>query len=115
MIELKSEFAILDVTAGRDVLKRRIDRGEPVGVVIEATIDHVHSRDDGMSREFGLSVHSVKEVAPAGQSHLDVTGGIFGQADFDITVAPVRAIRVSIPRRRSSSARVIGMSTCGPP
>lgn len=59
----KSDFAILDVKQGRNALMKRVKVEGKVRVLIEAYIDHVHSNDDGVSREFGLVVTSVKEVA----------------------------------------------------
>lgn len=61
----KSDFAILDVKAGRQALRARIESGEKVSVVIHGTITGVHSRDDGVSREFSIDVTSVKETGKA--------------------------------------------------
>lgn len=58
----KSDFAILDVKAGRAALMKRVEAGNKVRVLIEAEIDTVHGHDDGVSREFNCIVHSVKEV-----------------------------------------------------
>jgi len=53
--KISSDFAILDVKAGRADLAKRISRGERVPVTITGVIDTVHSRDDGTSIEFSLS------------------------------------------------------------
>lgn len=58
----KSDFAILDVKAGRAALTKRIEGGSKVRVLIEAVIDTVYGHDDGVSREFNCIVTSVKEV-----------------------------------------------------
>jgi hypothetical protein len=60
----KSDFAILDVKAGRSALTKRIEGGNKVRVLIEAVIDTVYGHDDGVSREFNCIVTSVKEVQP---------------------------------------------------
>lgn len=60
--KLKSDFAILDVKAGRAVLLRRLKRGEKVRVVIEGEIETTWSRDDGVSQEFAVNVTAVREV-----------------------------------------------------
>jgi hypothetical protein len=59
----KSDFAILDVKQGRAALTKRVEAGNKVRVLIEAEIDTVYGRDDGVSREFNCIVTSVKEVA----------------------------------------------------
>lgn len=58
----KSDFAILDVKAGRAALMKRVEGGAKIRVLIEAEIDSVYGHDDGVSREFNCIVHSVKEV-----------------------------------------------------
>ncbi len=63
--ELKSDFAILDVKGGRAALRKRIEAGEKVHVVIRGVIDTVHSHDDGTSIEFSLAVKSAHEVSRA--------------------------------------------------
>lgn len=72
-MEVKSDFAILDVTAGRAVLTKHFAKRPRLGpcpakmrvpVTITGYIDDVHSDDDGMSREFSVTVTSVKTKAP---------------------------------------------------
>lgn len=72
---IKSDFAILDVTVGRAALTKHFEKRPPIGVcppalrvpvVIWGYIDGIHSHDDGVSREFSVTVKSVltiKEVA----------------------------------------------------
>jgi hypothetical protein len=71
VVPIKSDFAILDVKAGRDELTKHFaDRPrlgpcpEPmrIPVTIMGYIDSVHSDDDGTSREFSIVVTSVKAV-----------------------------------------------------
>lgn len=58
----KSDFAILDVKAGRGALLKRLKKaGKPVHVRVDMTIDYDHGRDDGTSIEFSCTVLSVKE------------------------------------------------------
>jgi hypothetical protein len=59
---IKSDFAILDVKAGRDALMKRVAKGAKVRVIIEAEIDSA-GNDDGVSREFNCVVLSVTEAA----------------------------------------------------
>ena len=61
-MSFKSDFAILDVKAGRAALMKRVEAGNKVRILIEAEIDSVYGHDDGVSREFNCIVHSVKEV-----------------------------------------------------
>jgi len=61
----KSDFALLDVKAGRKALAKRIAKGERIPVVIRGTICGQWSRDDGTSIEFEIGVSSVEEVKPA--------------------------------------------------
>lgn len=56
----KSDFAILDVKAGRKALAKRIARGEKARVLIDMVIDCQHGNDDGVSIEFSGTVQSVK-------------------------------------------------------
>lgn len=57
----KSDFAILDVKAGRKELERKIAlRGGPVHVLVDMLIE-ASGRDDGTSMEFSCQVLSVKE------------------------------------------------------
>lgn len=60
----KSDFAILDVKAGRQQLARNIERGEKIKVQIIMVLDNQSGRDDGISIEFSGEVMSVKEYAP---------------------------------------------------
>lgn len=65
---MKSDFAVLDVKAGRKVLAKRF-RNRPrlgecppkmrVPITIKGYIDGIHSGDDGMSQEFSVVVQSV--------------------------------------------------------
>lgn len=57
--QIRSDFAILDVKAGRHDLKSMVEAGLKFPVVIYGTIDTVHSHDDGVSVEFSLDVHKV--------------------------------------------------------
>ena len=59
-MKIKSDFAILDVKAGRAKLFKRVSFGKPVKVVIEGEIDSHWGRDDGTSQEFNVNVKSVK-------------------------------------------------------
>lgn len=58
----KSDFALLDVKAGRAKLAKRIAAGERIPVVIRGTLHGQWSRDDGVSIEFEIEVSSVKEL-----------------------------------------------------
>jgi hypothetical protein len=58
----KSNFAILDVTTGRDALLKRISKGEKVLVRVDLEIDAISSRDDGVSREFSCNVRGLKQL-----------------------------------------------------
>lgn len=57
----KSDFAILDVKAGRKALAKRMARGEKVRVLIDMVIEQQHGNDDGVSIEFSGTVQSVKQ------------------------------------------------------
>lgn len=57
----KSDFAILDVKAGRKALAKRMARGEKVRVLIDMVIEQQHGADDGASIEFSGTVQSVKQ------------------------------------------------------
>lgn len=68
-MQIKSNFAILDVKAGRGALNKRFEKRPRLGecppelrvpVTITGYIDGVHSGDDGVSREFSVVVQSVK-------------------------------------------------------
>jgi hypothetical protein len=59
---LKSDFAILDVKFERGRLKRLVESGERIPIVIRGFIDAVHSQDDGVSREFSVSVTDVMVI-----------------------------------------------------
>jgi hypothetical protein len=56
----KSDFALLDVKAGRRQLAKRIARGEKVLVFVEMVIDSQFDHDDGTSIEFSCDVKSMK-------------------------------------------------------
>lgn len=71
----KSDFAILDVKAGRAKLAKHFAKRPrlgacPVGmripVVIHGYIDGIHGSDDGVSREFSVTVQSVKLTRKTG-------------------------------------------------
>lgn len=72
MMDIKSDFAILDVKAGRGPLNKhfkdrpRLGECPPkmrVPVTITGYIDGVWGDDDGVSREFCVTVQSVKTKA----------------------------------------------------
>lgn len=72
-MDIKSDFAILDVKAGRAALNKHFARRPRLGecppkmrvpVTITGYIDHVWSGDDGVSREFAVVVQSVKTKKP---------------------------------------------------
>jgi hypothetical protein len=56
----KSDFAILDVKAGRAALAKKLAAGKKVRVRIDMVIEAQHGSDDGVSIEFNGSVQSVK-------------------------------------------------------
>ena len=56
----KSDFAILDVKAGRAALAKKLAAGKKVRVRIDMVIEAQHGSDDGVSIEFSGSVQSVK-------------------------------------------------------
>ena len=64
----KSDFAILDVKAGRAKLAKHFAKRPRLGpcpkdmrvpVIIRGYIDDIHGSDDGVSREFSVTVTSV--------------------------------------------------------
>lgn len=57
-----SGYGVVDVTAGRELLKKKLEDGDKIKVVIEAEVIDIHSYDDGVSREFELSISSFKIV-----------------------------------------------------
>lgn len=68
MAAIKSDFAILDVKAGRGKLTKHFETRPRLGrcpmnlripVVIKGYIDSVWSDDDGTSREFSVTVQKV--------------------------------------------------------
>lgn len=68
-MNIKSNFAILDVKAGRGPLNKHFSKRPRLGkcpaemrvpVTITGYIDDVWGGDDGVSREFGVVVQSVK-------------------------------------------------------
>lgn len=68
-MQIKADFAILDVKAGRGALNKHFAKRPRLGecppnmrvpVTITGYIDGVHSGDDGVSREFSVVVQSVK-------------------------------------------------------
>lgn len=73
--KIKSGFAVLDVTAGRKRLSKRMPPGsrslpdaEMIPVVIRGHITHQHGDDDGVSIEFGISVEEVEMMEPYGMA-----------------------------------------------
>lgn len=65
MTKLKSDFAVLDVKAGRAALAKHFKDRPPFGecppalripVTIHGYLDGIHSNDDGVSREFSVTV-----------------------------------------------------------
>ena len=60
-MDIKSDFALLDVKAGRVKLRRRLAKGERIPVHIVATITGEWGNDDGTSQEFEMTVHEIKE------------------------------------------------------
>jgi len=70
---VKSDFAILDVMTGRAKLAKHFAKRPRLGpcppamrvpVVIKGYIDDVWSEDDGVSREFSVTVQSVTAKPP---------------------------------------------------
>ena len=68
-MEIKSTFAILDVKAGRSALNKHFSKRPALGVcppamripvTITGYIDGIWGADDGVSREFSVTVQSVK-------------------------------------------------------
>jgi hypothetical protein len=69
---IKSDFAILDVKAGRAALNKHFAKRPRLGVcppkmrvpvTITGYIEAVHSNDDGVSREFSMVVTKVKKLS----------------------------------------------------
>jgi len=64
--EISSDFAILDVTKGRDELNRLLIRRHNsqkpmrVRLLIEADVDWAWGGDDGISREFSLDIVNMR-------------------------------------------------------
>lgn len=63
-MEITSDFAILDVKEGRHELAEHILAGGQVSLVVHILLDHVHSRDDGTSIEFGGIVNNIGSISP---------------------------------------------------
>ncbi len=68
-MKLTSGFAVLDVKKGRHALTRRFEKRPRLGVcpedmripvTITGYIDGIHGRDDGVSREFAVTVEKVE-------------------------------------------------------
>lgn len=68
-LDISSDFAILDVKKGRGVLHKHFEKAPTMGrcpeelripVVIHGYIDGVWGNDDGVSREFSLSVEKIE-------------------------------------------------------
>ncbi len=58
-IEIKSDFAILDVKSGRKKLLNLLQQQKRVTVTIMATVDIPWGQDDGISQEFIIRVNSI--------------------------------------------------------
>lgn len=58
---MKSDFAILDVKAGRSELAKRGGKGERIPVTIRGFIASRWGTDDGTSTEFAVDVTDVAE------------------------------------------------------
>ena len=63
-MKLQSTYAMLDVMRGRVGLKKAIERGKAVSVVIEGEISDMFGNDDGVSREFNVDVKRVTVKEP---------------------------------------------------
>jgi hypothetical protein len=65
-IPISSNFAIIDIKAGRGFIRKRIEKAggdnARIPVVIRGHIDRIHSRDDGISQEFSIAVVSAVKV-----------------------------------------------------
>jgi len=60
-LRIKSDFALLDVTTGRNRLLKLVgDRRTPIPVTITGFIIAAWGNDDGTSREFSVDVTGVK-------------------------------------------------------
>lgn len=59
MMKVTSNFAIVDVKDGRKQLVSALKKKKRFNIVINGTIDYVHSRDGGISQEFAISVNQV--------------------------------------------------------
>lgn len=71
MPEIKSTFALLDVTKGRAKLDRLMPPGSldltddmKIPVTIHGYISHRHGSCDGISQEFGIDVETVEIMEP---------------------------------------------------
>jgi glutaredoxin len=68
LTKVSSDFAILDVTKGRDELAKRLDNQPgkpPIPVVIFGEITNIWGSDDGTSQEFTVKVKFIKLSEPA--------------------------------------------------
>lgn len=62
-MKLKSNYALLDVKAGRAGLFKHFERGgDPIPITINGTITGIHGNDDGVSREFTVKVDNLEEA-----------------------------------------------------
>jgi len=68
-MKIESGFAVLDVKKGRRALAKHFDERPCFGacppalrvpVVITGYIDGIHGRDDGVSREFSITVEKIE-------------------------------------------------------
>lgn len=59
---LDSDLALLDIKKGRNKIRKRVEKGEVIPVVITGYIDTVWSHNDGFSQEFAVCVTSAMEI-----------------------------------------------------
>lgn len=55
-----SGYGLVDITVGRSALKKHVEKGGTVKVVIYAEITEWISGDDGVSREFQLDISKMQ-------------------------------------------------------
>jgi hypothetical protein len=59
-----STFALLDVKRGRHRLAARLNKGDPVPVVIRGFVTRPWGHDDGVSTEFEIEVTALEIEEP---------------------------------------------------
>lgn len=59
-MKLQSNFALLDVKRGRVGLRKKLEKGALVPVIIYGRVTHIWGNDDGESQEFEVEVDSVE-------------------------------------------------------